>query len=181
MDHLVEHPEIGAIRYLRSKGRRIGISVKPEFIRVSVPRRQSFKSAQKFVESQLGWIKRRISEMNIRIEKSKVLPEIDREDARKILNQRLVELATEHDFEYGKVSIRKQKTRWGSCSSQNNISLNQNLLHLTDELIDYVLLHELTHTRVKDHSPSFWDELEKVCPSAKEKRKLLKTYSYCLI
>ena len=119
--------------------------------------------------------------MNVRIEKSQTLPDINREDARRILNQRLAELATEHDFEYGKVSIRRQKTRWGSCSSQNNISLNQNLLHLTDELIDYVLLHELTHTRVKDHSPSFWDELEKVCPSAKEKRRLLKTYSYCLV
>ena len=181
MDHLVEHPEIGAIRYQRSKGKHIGILVKPEFVRVSVPRRQSFKNAQKFVESQIGWIKKRISEMNIRIEKSKVLPEIDRKDARRILNQRLGELATEHDFEYGKVSIRKQKTRWGSCSSQNNISLNQNLLHLTDELIDYVLLHELTHTRVKNHSSSFWDELETVCPSAKEKRRLLKTYSYCLV
>ena len=119
--------------------------------------------------------------MNVRFEKSRALPDIDREDARKILNQRLGGLAAEHDFEYGKVSIRKQKTRWGSCSSQNNISLNQNLLHLTDELIDYVLLHELTHTRVKDHSPSFWTELETVCPDAKEKRRLLKTYSYCLV
>ena len=181
MNHLVEHPEVGTIRYLRSKGKRIGISVKPEFVRVSVPRRQSFRNAQKFVESQLEWIKRRISEINVRIEKSRALPDIDREDARKILNQRLGELAAEHDFEYGKVSIRKQKTRWGSCSSQNNISLNQNLLHLTDELIDYVLLHELTHTRVKDHSPSFWNELETVCPDAKEKRRLLKTYSYCLV
>ena len=181
MDHLVEHPEIGAIRYQRSKGRRIGISIKPEFVRVSVPRRESLENAQKFVESKIGWIKKRISEMNIRIEKSRVLPEIDRGDAREVLCRRLAELATEHDFEYAKVSIRKQKTRWGSCSSQNNISLNQNLLHLTDELIDYVLLHELTHTRVKDHSPSFWDELEKVCPSAKEKRRLLKTYSYCLV
>ena len=119
--------------------------------------------------------------MNVRIEKSRVLPEIDREDARKILNQKLAELATEHDFEYGKVSIRKQKTRWGSCSSQNNISLNQSLLHLPDDLIEYVLLHELTHTRVKDHSPSFWDKLETVCPDAKEKRRLLKTYDYCLL
>ena len=181
MDHLVEHPEIGAIRYQRSKGRRIGISIKTEFVRVSVPRRQSFKNAQKFVESQIGWIKKRISEMNLRIEKSRVLPEIDREDARRILNQRLTEFAAEHDFEYGKVSIRKQKTRWGSCSSQNNISLNQNLLHLTDDLIEYVLLHELTHTRVKNHSPSFWDELETVCLDAKEKRRLLKTYSHCLV
>ena len=119
--------------------------------------------------------------MNVRIEKSRVLPEIDREDARRVLNQRLAELAAEHGFEYAKVSIRKQKTRWGSCSSQNNISLNQSLLHLPDDLIDYVLLHELTHTRVKDHSPSFWDELETVCPDAKEKRRLLKTYDYCLV
>jgi predicted metal-dependent hydrolase len=181
MDQLVEHPKIGTIRYLRSKGRRIGISIKPEFVRVSVPRRQSFKNAQKFVESQIGWIKRKISEMKVRIEKSQVLPVIDREDARKILNQRLAELATEHDFEYGKVSIRKQKTRWGSCSSQNNISLNQSLLHLPDGLIDYILLHELTHTRVKNHSPDFWDELETVCPDAKKKRRLLKTYSHCLV
>ena len=181
MNHLVEHPEVGTIRYQRSKGRRIAISIKPEFVRVSVPRRQSFKNAQKFVETQVKWIKRRISEMNVRIEKSRVLPEIDREDARRILNQRLAELATEHDFEYAKVSIRKQKTRWGSCSSQNNISLNQSLLHLPDGLIDYVLLHELTHTLVKDHSPSFWDELETFCPDAKEKRRLLKTYDYCLV
>ena len=181
MNHLVEHPEVGVIRYQRSKGKRIGISIKPEFVRVAVPRRESLKNAQAFVESRMGWIKRGISEMNARIEKSQTLPKIDREDARRILNQRLAELADEHDFEYRKVSIRSQKTRWGSCSSQDNISLNQNLLHLPDELIDYVLLHELTHTRVKNHSPNFWDELETVCPDAKEKRRLLETYSYCLV
>jgi predicted metal-dependent hydrolase len=181
MDHLVEHPEIGAIRYQRSKGRRIGISVRPEFVRVAVPRRQSFKNARKFVESRIGWIKRRILEMKVRLEKSRTLPELDREDARKILNQRLSELAAEHDFEYNRVFIRRQKTRWGSCSSKNNINLNMNLLHLPSELVDYVLLHELTHTRVKDHSPNFWDELETVCPGSKKKRRRLKKYGYCLI
>ena len=119
--------------------------------------------------------------MIVQFEKKRRLPEIDRKVARKILCRRIGELAQLHNFVYNRVSIRKQKTRWGSCSSQNNISLNQNLLHLTDELIDYVLLHELTHTRVKDHSPSFWNELETVCPDAKEKRRLLKTYSYCLV
>ena len=181
MDHLVEHPEIGAIRYQRSKGRRIGISVSPEFVRVAVPRRQSFKNAQKFVESRIEWIKRRISEMKVRLEKSRALADIDREDARKILNQRLSELAAENDFEYNRVFIRSQKTRWGSCSSKNNINLNMNLLHLPSELVDYVLLHELTHTKVKDHSPNFWDELETVCPGSKKKRRRLKKYGYCLI
>jgi len=119
--------------------------------------------------------------MKVRLEKSRALPELDREDARKILNQRLSELAAENDFEYNRVFIRSQKTRWGSCSSKNNINLNMNLLHLPSELVDYVLLHELTHTKVKDHSPNFWDELETVCPDAKKKRRRLKKYGYCLI
>jgi hypothetical protein len=119
--------------------------------------------------------------MKVRLEKSRALPELDREDARKILNQRLSELAAEHNFEYNRVFIRRQKTRWGSCSSKNNINLNMNLLHLPSELVDYVLLHELTHTRVKDHSSNFWDELETVCPGAKKKRRRLKKYGHCLI
>ena len=133
-------------------------------------------NAQKFVESKMNWIQKRVSKIRIENEMGKNLPKIDREDARNVLTQRLAELAEKHNFDYGKVSIRSQKTRWGSCSSQNNISLNQNLLHLPDYLIDYVLLHELTHTRVKNHSSKFWNELEKVCPDAKELRKRLKTY-----
>ena len=180
MDYLVEHPKVGLIRYERSRGKRIGITVKPEFVRVAVPNRETLMNAQKFVETKMNWIQKRVSKIRIENEMGKTLPKIDREDARRVLTQRLAELAEDHNFDYGKVSIRSQKTRWGSCSSQNNISLNQNLLHLPDYLIDYVLLHELTHTRVKNHSSKFWNELEKVCPDAKEMRKRLKTYSYCL-
>ena len=181
MDHLVEHPRIGMIRYQKSWGKRIGITVKPDFVRVSVPQRETIMNAQKFVESKIDWIKKISSKMRIEKEIGETLPEIDREEAREILNQKLSELATKHDFDYGKVSIRRQRTRWGSCSSKGNISLNMNLLHLPDELIDYVLLHELTHTKVNDHSSRFWDALVKVCPSAKIDRKRLKGYGYCLV
>ena len=180
MDYLVDHPKVGLIRYERSHGKRIGITVKPEFVRVAVPNRETLMNAQKFVESKMNWIQKRVSKIRIENEMGKTLPKIDRKNARKVLTQRLSELAETHNFDYGKVSIRSQKTRWGSCSSQNNISLNQNLLHLPDYLIDYVLLHELTHTRVKNHSSKFWNELEKVCPDAKEMRNRLKTYGYCL-
>ena len=152
MDYLVEHPKVGLIRYERSRGKRIGITVKPEFVRVAVPNRETLMNAQKFVESKMDWIQKRVSKVRIEKEMGKTLPKIDRKNARKMLTQRLSELAEEHNFDYGKVSIRSQKTRWGSCSSKDNISLNQNLLHLPDYLIDYVLLHELTHTRVKNHS-----------------------------
>ena len=85
-----------------------------------------------------------------------------------------------HNFQYNRVSIRNQRTRWGSCSSKDNISLNMKLLHLPDQLIDYILLHELVHTRVKNHSQDFWNELETVVPNARTVDKQLRDYQYCL-
>mgnify|MGYP001471412710 CR=1 FL=1 len=112
--------------------------------------------------------------------KSKKLPKIDKKEAREKLGKRLSELAQKYDFKYNKLSVRSQKTRWGSCSSKNNISLNMKLLHLPDQLIDYILLHELVHTRVKNHSINFWNELETVVPNAQTVDKQLREYQYCL-
>ena len=182
MDYLVEHPEVGTIKYIENnKAKRIIISIKPDYVRVVIPKRQTFKNAQKFVESRLDWIKTNKQTMDSQFEKRKNLPEIDRKVARKILCRRIGELAQLHNFVYNRVTIRKQKTRWGSCSTKNNINLNANLLHLPSELIDYVLLHELVHTRVKNHSKDFWDELETVVPNARKVDQRLKEYQYCLL
>ena len=181
MNYLVEHPEVGTIKYIgNNRAKRIIVSIKPEHVRVVIPKRQSFKNAQKFVESRLDWIKTNRQSMDLQLEKKNKLPEIDRKVARKILCRRIGELAQLHNFVYNRVSIRKQKTRWGSCSSKNNINLNMNLLHLPSKLMDYVLLHELVHTRVKDHSKDFWDELNTVVPNARQIDKKLKDYQYCL-
>jgi len=182
VDYLVEHPEVGTIKYIENnKAKRIIISIKPDYVRVVIPKRQTFKNAQKFVESRLDWIKTNKQTMDTQFEKRKNLPEIDRKVARKILCRRIGELAQLHNFVYNRVTIRKQKTRWGSCSTKNNINLNANLLHLPSELIDYVLLHELVHTRVKNHSKDFWDELETVVPNARKVDQRLKEYQYCLL
>ena len=182
MDYLVEHPEVGTIKYVgNNKAKRIIISVKPEFVRVVIPKRQSFKSAQKFVESRLEWIKKNKTKIKLQTQKKDELPEIDRKVARKVLCRRIGELAQLHNFVYNRISIRKQKTRWGSCSSKDNINLNMNLLHLPPELMDYVLLHELVHTKVKNHSKDFWDELDTVVPNARIIDRKLKDYQYCLI
>ena len=182
MDYLVEHPEVGTIKYIgNNRAKRIIISVKPEFVRVVIPKRQSFKSAQKFVESRLEWIKKNKTKIKLQTQKKDELPEINRKVARKVLCRRIGELAQLHNFVYNRISIRKQKTRWGSCSSKNNINLNMNLLHLPSELMDYVLLHELVHTRVKNHSNDFWDELDAVVPNARIIDRKLKDYQYCLI
>jgi len=82
-----------------------------------------------------------------------------------------------HDFRFNKVSIRNQKTKWGSCSAGNNISLNMNLARLPEELRDYVILHELVHTRIKNHSREFWALLDEfVDGRAKDFSRTLKAY-----
>ena len=181
MDYEIEHKDVGIVRYIKNnRAKRIIISVKPEFVRVTVPRKQTLKSAQQFVNQKIDWIKKHSENIKILKKKSNKLPIIEKEHAHKILEKRLTELAQLHNFQYNRVSIRNQRTRWGSCSSKNNISLNMKLLHLPEQLIDYILLHELVHTRVKNHSKDFWNELETVVPNARIMDNKLKEYQYCL-
>ena len=86
-----------------------------------------------------------------------------RSRAKEILPGRLQKLATRHGFRYSSVSLRDSHTRWGSCSNRGSISLSIYLVLLPDELIDYVLLHELCHTVEMNHSERFWTLLDKAC------------------
>lgn len=100
-----------------------------------------------------------------------------RSEAHAYLPKRLEELATKHGLKYRRLFIRDTKTRWGSCSAENNINLCIHLMKLPDELIDYVLLHELAHTVHKNHSPRFWDFLSQLLGSpAKAIDRKLKAY-----
>ncbi len=99
-------------------------------------------------------------------------------EAHLLLPPRLNELAVQHGFRYNKITIRDNKHNWGSCSSINNISLNLQMMKLPDELIDYILLHELVHTEIKDHSERFWKRLDE-CTGyrARELAQEVKKYS----
>lgn len=99
-----------------------------------------------------------------------------REQAENLLPKRLRDLADKHDFEFKSVSVRQLKARWGSCNSKKEITLNLFLMQLPWELIDYVLLHELTHTKALHHGPEFWSIFETALPGAKQRRKALKNY-----
>ncbi len=107
----------------------------------------------------------------------KIIIETLRKEANFILPKRLDELAQKFGFKYNKVTIRNASTRWGSCSGNNNISLNLHLMRLPEHLIDMVLLHELCHTIEKNHSPSFWSLLDKVCANLPAKKKEMKAYT----
>lgn len=99
-----------------------------------------------------------------------------RAQAEQLLPQRLKLLADKHGFDYGSVSVKRLKSRWGSCDQHKNIVLNLFLMQLPWEYIDYVLLHELTHTRVMRHGPDFWAAMKAVQPQALDLRKRLRQH-----
>ena len=177
---------VGDIRLERSqRAKYVNISVRPlKGVRVAVPRGMSFETAEAFAESKKEWIRKHL-ETVLQDEKladhlNRCAP-IDRQSARRLIIARLSELAEKYGFSYNKAFVRSQKTRWGSCSHKNNINLNVNLARLPEHLMDYAIIHELVHTRIKNHSREFWVEIEKYIQNARQVDKELDDYRMCLI
>jgi len=100
-----------------------------------------------------------------------------RKEAKHHLPHRIQHLATLHGFKYSSLRFTHASSRWGSCNSQQAISLNIALMNLPFELIDYVLVHELAHTVQLNHSKEFWNEVAKAVPEYKQLRKQLKSHN----
>ena len=75
---------------------------------------------------------------------------------------------------YGSITVREQKTRWGSCSAKGNLNFNWKLVLMPEEILDYVVVHELAHRLQMNHSTEFWDEVEKILPDYRKRRQWLK-------
>jgi predicted metal-dependent hydrolase len=150
------------------------VSVKPKTgIVVTVPIKVSFEEAIEFVNRNTPWISKTLANIQQLERHQKELAElfsnIAQPKAQKALTARLQALAKKHGFTYGKLSIRDHKTKWGSCSHKNTISLNTKLVALPKELMDYVILRELVHTRIHTNSTRFWAELDKHLSNSKGK------------
>ena len=173
---------VGPVLFERSRrAKHLNISVMPfTGVRVAVPYGISFERAEKIVYAKINWIKKQIDRIKKLQQKHEPFLrnslDMDRATAGGILIKKLNELANKYGFTYKRVFIRNQKTRWGSCSVENNIYLNVKLLMLPEELTDYVILHELVHTRIKNHSKDFWKELGKYVRDTRGMEHQLKEY-----
>lgn len=191
--NILHYQGLGDVSYVRSKRARnlsIRINQRGE-VRVTIPRLVSQKKAERFFLSKQDWVLKRLNGLNSKdcretlpVEGSSfqirgktftvhlIRSDADLESAiwRIIQNEallylpgRVAELSEMHGYEISGLKIRKMLSRWGSCTSRNSINLNSWLIMLPEYLSDYVILHELAHTRFPDHSRKFWDELDGLC------------------
>lgn len=177
MSKAKHHANISYRRSKRAKNMRITISPDAA-VTVTVPGRVAMAEAQGFVRSRQGWIQKHLAQIQKRQEQTERHPELSREQlnaAQEDLFDRLAAFSEQFDLPYNKAAFRCQKTKWGSCSSADNISLNINLAFLPTHLQDYILLHELCHVRHKNHGKHFWTLLDQLCGgNAKQYAKQLR-------
>jgi predicted metal-dependent hydrolase len=156
-----------AINFNRSaRAKHLRITLRPDrTVTVTVPRHVSMAEACDFLRSKKEWLAKNLLKMEQHNQTMEhpALKDIDLVQAQKELFERLDAFSEKLNLPYNRAAFRCQKTRWGSCSGKNNINLNINIAFLPRHLQDYVLLHELIHTRIKNHSPKFWYLLDTFC------------------
>ena len=97
-----------------------------------------------------------------------------KEQARRVILQKVEQYIAFYGFQLGRISIRNQRTRWASCSEKGNLNFSYKILFLPDQLSDYIVVHELCHLRELNHSTRFWELVAKTFPDYKERRKALR-------
>jgi predicted metal-dependent hydrolase len=148
-------------------------------VRVTIPRGGSRREAASFAESQREWIVKQLRKVaEYRERPCPVVPSevvrTERARARRELPARLMALAARFGLTVTRVSIRDQRSRWGSCSRSGHICLNWRLVTMPDWVCEYVLIHELMHLKRMDHSPRFWKLVEAACPNWRDARRWLR-------
>lgn len=172
------------ITLIRSRRKSLAIEITPELqVVVRAPARMPVREINAFVQEKDDWIRAHLQQMA----EKKRLREQYREQA--LSKEELQELATQamklipqkvHYYAqiigvtYGRITIRNQRTRWGSCSGKGNLNFNCLLLLMPEEVLDYVVVHELCHRKEMNHSARFWEEVEKILLDYRQRRKWLK-------
>ena len=169
-------------RVIRSRRKTISIQILPTGeIQVRCPLRMREKDIHSFVESKAAWIASHLPKEPPQPQFSEgEMQELARQ-AKQIIPERAAYFASLVGVDYGRIAIRSQKTRWGSCSAKGNLNFNCLLMLIPAEVLDYVVVHELCHRKELNHSPAFWAEVERVLPDYKISRKWLKEHGSLLI
>ncbi len=168
-------------RLIRSRRRTLGLEVRPEGVIVRAPLRATMKEINEFVVKNTAWIEEHRAKMEELKRRTEEAPALSMDDIRE-LAQRAAEVIPERvrhyaplvGVTYGRITIRNQRSKWGSCSAKGNLNFNCLLLLAPPEVLDAVVVHELCHRKYLDHSPAFYREVERVYPEYRKWEKWLK-------
>lgn len=168
------------VAIIRSNRKTLSIQLKPGEIIARAPLHVKDKEIYGFIETKKGWIEKNFARID---ERQKALDEVKpftdeeikslAEKAKVIIPERVKYYAPKIGVTYNRITIRCQRTRWGSCSSKGNLNFNCLLALFPLEIIDSVVVHELCHRKHMNHSPQFYAEIEKVFPEYKKWHKWL--------
>lgn len=167
------------IEVIRSIRRTISLEITSAGIRLRIPRRLSDLERDIFLEKHSGWLKKKLAARAKRQQGAgrgesggfpvyAELPAKDKAVIKKTFEDRVSYYADIMGVSYNRITIRDQKTRWGSCSSKGNLNFNYRLYYMPQHLMDYVIVHELSHRRHMDHSKEFWNEVGRFYPEYKK-------------
>ncbi len=166
-------------RIIRSQRKTLGLEVKEQEIIVRAPMWAATSDIDRFVKSHRDWIEKKIRKLEEQRQlAAEPLTEEEVRDlvsaAQKYIPERVAYFAPLVGVKYGRVTIRKQHTRWGSCSAKRNLSFNCLLMLTPPEVIDSVVVHELCHLKEMNHSSRFYQEVLRVFPDYRKWDKWLK-------
>ena len=171
------------VTIIHSSRRSISIEVKMDGILVRAPKRMSRRAIEALLEEKRSWIEKHMEKMQEQKTQLEQLPPFTIEEIRQLAEQamqiipkKVEQYAPIVGVTYGRITIRNQRSRWGSCSSKGNLNFNCLLMLFPDEVIDYVVVHELCHRKHMNHSAEFCSEVERVCPEYRKHRTWLKEH-----
>lgn len=169
------------VSVIRSNRKTLSVQIKPNKVIIRAPDKMKQDEIEKFVESKRSWVEKHLkylAEKHDKLQKIEPYSEEEfkafTEKAKQIISPKVEFYARKIGVTYNRITIRCQRTRWGSCSSKGNLNFNCLLVLLPDEIIDSVIVHELCHRKQMNHSAKFYAEIEKVFPDYKRCRELLK-------
>lgn len=175
-------------KVIRSDRKTVGIAVGPDGVTVRAPRRMTEERIRRIVADHRGWIEKKLREEEKRRSEAAGLPPLTeeeigelRERARKVLPERVAHFAPIVGVDCGRITVRCQKKRWGSCSSRGDLSFNCLLMLTPDHVIDYVVVHELCHRVEMNHSPRHKALMDSVLPDRREAEKWLRDHGVTVL
>ena len=176
------------VTVLRSDRKTMSLQIKPDgSLVVRAPRRLPEREIRYFLQEKSAWIERtlaKVKEANRAGEEAPLSAEDIRalaDRALEVIPPRVKSFASQMGVTYGRITIRNQTGRWGSCSSVGNLNFNCLLMLAPEEVTDYVIVHELAHRKQMNHSAAFWNEVAAVLPDYRERERWLKTQGKILL